>query len=140
MGLQVKSFPDGISEAFEGLMNQLPDGKSRVYYGIAWCINNKMTYIAAAEEKSDEEAKKFGLQRYEIERGVYLAKEIKNWRLKVATIKDVFAEMDKDERIDKLKPSIEIYENEETMWCLAKVAEGNSSQIQGKEIEKSRPL
>jgi hypothetical protein len=123
IGLQVKTFPNGISEAFLGLMKKLPEGNSRTYYGIGECINGEIIYIAAALEKYEGEGKQYGLVTYEVEKGNYLAEEILNWRPKTNTIKDVFEEMYKDQRADSSKPSIEIYEREQKMLCLVKVDE-----------------
>ena len=48
-GVQVKTFPDGIKEAFDGLMGSF--GKSRSYYGISWLDeNDNVQYYAMVPE------------------------------------------------------------------------------------------
>jgi hypothetical protein len=100
---------------------KLPDGNKRVYYGIGECVDGKIIYIAAAEEKYAGEGKKYGLENYNIEKGNYLVEEIRDWRPKTNTIKDVFDKLYKDKIADKSKPSIEIYQDEKIMLCLVKI-------------------
>jgi len=121
IGTPVKTFPLGIDQAFQDLVKKIPGGFSRPYYGIGDCIDGKMTYIAAAMEKTEGEGKQLGLETYKIEKGNYLAEEITDWRDKTACIKDVFEKMYKDDRADRSAPSIEIYENDHVMKCLVKL-------------------
>ena len=51
-GFQVKTFPDGIGEAFDSLIAMVPEGLNRSYYGISYMSpDNRAVYIAAVEEK-----------------------------------------------------------------------------------------
>src|SRR4051812_39071525 len=54
MGFIVDSFPLGIADAFEKLQVMLPDGKTRVFYGISDCSNSHITYKAAVLEASKD--------------------------------------------------------------------------------------
>jgi len=121
IGNQVKTFPNGIGEAFHELINVLPDGHSRVYYGISWCIGNKIIYIAATEQKNEDEAKQYNCETYTIEKGDYLCIPVFDWQSKTATIKHVFEEIMKDARADSHSPAIEIYKNDKEMLCLVAV-------------------
>jgi len=125
-GGQVTSFPNGIGEAFEPLMKKIPDGFNRSYYGIAKMEGNQIIYIAAAEEKSKGEGKKYQCNDYVIEGGEYLTIAIADWQPKTDSIKDVFGELMKDNRTDKSKPCIEWYKNDKEMFCMMKVRPGNS--------------
>ena len=123
IGKVVNAFPSGIDDAFQSLVKIIPGGFSRPYYGIARVIDGKMSYVAAAMEYEEGEGKRLGLQTFKIEKGIYLAEDISDWRNKTSCIKDVFEEMFKDERADHAKPCIEIYENDSVMHCLVKVKE-----------------
>ncbi len=123
IGFVVKAFPNGIGQAFEELVAKIPGGFSRPYYGIAECIDGKMIYKAAALEKEEGEAEKLNLEKYIIPKGEYLAVRVTDWKNKTDKIKDIFAEMYKDERADHSTSSIEIYENEKDMLCLVKIDE-----------------
>ena len=120
-GAQVKTFPNGIEEAFDALVKMLPGGFDRSYYGISYVSNDgAMVYIAAAVEKQEGEAEKYNCERYTIEKGEYLAITVIDWRSKTDCIKDVFHEIIKDSRIDKTKPAIEWYKDEKEMICMVK--------------------
>jgi predicted transcriptional regulator YdeE len=121
-GIQVKTFPMGIGEAFDKLIKMLPGGFDRSYYGISYMTNDgAMMYIAAAIEKREGEAEKYNCERYIIEKGEYMAITVNDWRSKTDCIKDIFYEIIKDSRIDKTSPAIEWYKDEKQMICMVKM-------------------
>jgi len=122
-GVQVKTFPMGVGEAFHDLIQKLPNGDKRSYYGLSICVGDKIIYNAAAEEAYPGEADKYDYEKYEIQKGEYLTEEIKGWQQKTDCIKDVFAEMMKDKRVDNSHPClcIEWYKNTEDMLCMIKI-------------------
>jgi hypothetical protein len=121
-GVQVKTFPLGIGEAFDALVKMLPGVFYRSYYGISYLSKDgAMIYIAAAIEKKNGEAEEYNCERYTIEKGEYLTETIYDWRKKNGSIKDVFHGMMKDSRIDKTKPAIEWYKDEKEMMCMVRM-------------------
>lgn len=122
-GRQVKTFPDGIDEAFDALVKML-GGFDRSYYGISYMTpDGKMIYYATAIEKETGEAEKYNCDRLTIEKGEYLAITVNNWRSKTGTIKNVFHEIMNDGRADKTKPAVEWYKNDDEMLCMVKTIE-----------------
>lgn len=119
-GMVVKTFPSGIGDAFESLMKMLNEGFNRSYYGIAEMKENQMIYKAVAEEKYNGEAKKYNLEKSVIEGGTYFTEIIKDWRNNTDCIKDVFQKMMKSNQINKAKPCIEWYKNNDEMLCMMK--------------------
>ncbi len=119
-GVQVKSFPQGIGEAFNELSKTVSHGNRRPYYGVSECTKQGIIYKAATLEMFDGEGVKCGCDSYIIEKGEYLAVTVLDWRKKTESIKSVFEEMFKDERSDRSKPCIEIYINDDEMKCLVK--------------------
>jgi hypothetical protein len=118
-GLRVKSFPQGIGEAFESLVKMVDGGSDRPYYGISYMgKDGQMKYYAAALEKYEGETEKYKCERYIIEKGEYLAVSVYDWRKKTACIKDVFHEIIRDSRVDKMKPAVEWYKNGDEMVCM----------------------
>src|ERR1700761_918312 len=94
-GIEVKTFPQGIDDAFDELIKQTGDvAGSREYYGVS-NMNEKgrMIYKAVAEEKYDGEAKKYNYEESTIEKGTYYFEVLKDWRNKTQCIKDIFGEM-----------------------------------------------
>jgi predicted transcriptional regulator YdeE len=121
-GKEVKTFPLGVKEAFGALLDTIPDGFKRSYYGLSHMDDKgKMVYLATAEEKYEGEAEKYNCERYIIEKGEYLAVAISDWLKKIDCIKDVFDEMMEDDRADKTKSVVEWYKTETEMLCLVKM-------------------
>ena len=138
IGKIVTTFPLGIDQAFQELISEIPGGFNRPYYGIGQCIDGKIIYIAAAQEKSEGEGKQLGLKSFIIGKGKYLSEEVTDWRSKTDCIKDVFEEMYKDERADRSKPSIEIYENDQVMKCLVKISNSKSQMTNKHQISNHK--
>ena len=121
-GFQVKSFPEGIGEAFESLIKMVPDGFERPYYGISYKDKNgQMIYTAAALEKYEGEAEKYNCERYLVEKGEYLTVTVYDWRKKTGSINGVFQEIIQDSRVDKTKPAVEWYKNDHEMMCMVQI-------------------
>lgn len=121
-GIEVSDFPHGIGEAFDSLIKIVPEGFGRPYYGISFkSPDEKMVYLATAEEKTLGEAEKYNCRRYVIEKGDYLTVTIRDWRTKTDSIKDVFHQMVQDDRADCSKPCVELYKNDDEMICMVKV-------------------
>ena len=123
-GINVTTFPSGISEAFGELIKKTGDpAGNRDYYGISFFKDGKMIYYATAAEKLSGESKKYNYEELEIEKGNYSVTEVFNWPKKTHCIKDVFNEIMLDPRVDKTKPAIEWYRNDNEMMCLVKMKE-----------------
>jgi predicted transcriptional regulator YdeE len=122
IGFQVKTFPQGIGEAFDSLYKTLPEGPERTYYGISWMTPDRaIVYNVAATEKSDSEAVKYNYERFIIEKGQYLTITVKGWMTKTDSIKDVFGELMRDKRMDETKPCVEWYKSDDEMMCMIKM-------------------
>lgn len=121
-GKEVKTFPAGVNDAFAELIKKTGDAAGeRNYYGVSNMNGSgKMIYKALAEEKYEGEAEKYNYETSSIEKGEYLYEVLKDWRNKIDCIKDVFQKMMQDDRIDKTKPAVEWYKNDDEMWCMVK--------------------
>jgi predicted transcriptional regulator YdeE len=122
-GIEVKTFPAGIGEAFDELIRKTGDGAgARNYYGVSSMNNDgKIMYKAVAEERYEGEASKYNYDESTIEKGEYLFEALKDWRNNTACIKDIFYAMMNDDRIDKTKPCIEWYKDDDEMYCMVKM-------------------
>jgi predicted transcriptional regulator YdeE/uncharacterized damage-inducible protein DinB len=120
-GIRVSNFPAGIGEAFERLVNTLPEGQDRSYYGICEMTDEGLVYKATAFEQQAGEAEKYNMERSSIQKGKYAVVKLKDWRKQTDKIKNVFCEMMQDECIDKTSPSIEWYADDDEMWCMLKI-------------------
>ncbi|MCW3110980.1 MAG: DinB family protein [Segetibacter sp.] len=122
-GVQVKTFPNGIKEAFDELIKKLPPADERPYYGISECTKEGIIYIAAAPETFEGEGEKYGYEKFIVEKGEHLTVTVFDWLKKTHCIKNVFEEMFTDIRADRTKPCIEIYKNDKEMVCMVKTVE-----------------
>ena len=121
-GRHVKSFPNGIGEAFDALIERMPPVPKRSYFGISeMATNGDILYYAAAEETFEGEAGQYGFDIYIVKQGEYLTVTVNDWRKKTACIKDVFEAMLDDVRIDKENPCIEWYKNDDEMVCMVRL-------------------
>jgi len=128
-GKEVKTFPQGVKEAFSALPDMIPDGFKRSYYGLSYMDDKgKMVYIATAEEKDEGEAEKYNCERYTVEKGEYLAVTLDDWLKKVDCIKDIFHEMMEDDRADITRPVVEWYKTETEMLCLVRMKQHETMQ------------
>ncbi|MEO6330712.1 MAG: hypothetical protein ABIO55_17390 [Ginsengibacter sp.] len=124
-GTQVKTFPEGIGEAFDALIKMLTAEKNRTYYGISeFAKDGSILYYAAAEEIFAGEGKKYDCDTYTIEKGEYLTETINDWRKKTDCIKDVFGEIMQDSQADKSRPCVEWYKTNDEMLCMVKAVPG----------------
>ena len=120
-GLAVTDFPGGVGEAFEQLIQKTGDpAGARNYYGRMTLQQGRMVYFAVAEEKLPGEGIRYGYQEFVIEKGNYLYAPLAAWRNNLMCIRDLFYELSKDARADAMKPAIEWYQNEDTMWCMVR--------------------
>ena len=119
-GLQVKTFPIGIGQAFDSIAHKIPDGRNRLSYGISWMEENKIIYYAMAEEKYPGEAVQYNYTIMRIEKGDYWVMIIKDWQSKTDKLKDIFHEMMQSKETDNAKPRIEWYKSDDEMLCMMK--------------------
>jgi hypothetical protein len=120
-GVKVKTFPNDIGKAFDGLTKMFPEGDNRSYYGIAkMAENGNMEYYATAAETYNGEVEKYKCDRYTIEKGEYMTEPLHDWQKKTDSIKNVFEVMIRDSRVDKTKPAVEWYKNDKEMLCMVK--------------------
>jgi predicted transcriptional regulator YdeE len=119
-GLQVKTFPIGIGQAFDGLADKIQDGRNRPYYGISWMEGDEVIYYAMAGEKYAGEAVQYNYKIMEIERGDYIVVTVNDWQSKTDKLKDVFHEMMQNKETDNSKPCIEWYKSHDEMLCMMK--------------------
>lgn len=120
-GFEVSNSPEGIGEAFTYLVTRVGGGFRRPYYGISQMRDGCLTYKAAAEETYKGEGLQYGFEEYVIEQGEYLAVVVRDWRKKTESIDDVFQEMVGDHRVDRTKPFVEWYKDDDEMICMARV-------------------
>jgi hypothetical protein len=116
-GVEVKTFPTGIKEAFETLMKTL--GRDRAFYGISWMDEgDHVKYYAMAREAFPGEGKLNNLECLTIEKGKYQTEALHDWLSKTDCIKDVFHRLMGNDKPDKNRPCIEWYQSNEEMLCM----------------------
>jgi hypothetical protein len=119
-GIQVKTFPTGIPEAFDSLMKIF--GNSRTYYGLSWFAeDDSIKYYAMVSETIPGEAKQYDYDTLLVRKGKYRTETIYNWLSKVDSIKEVFHGLMPGNRPDKDHPCVEWYKSDDEMLCMVKL-------------------
>jgi hypothetical protein len=119
-GIQVKTFPNGIKEAFDSLMSTF--GNYRSCYGISWLDeNDSVQYYAMVPEAFEREANKYHYEKLIIKKGEYRTETIYNWLSKLDSIKDVFHGLVPNNRPNKNHPCVEWYKTDDEMLCMIRV-------------------
>ena len=123
-GFEVKTFPNGIGDAFDKLVKKVPEGFGRDYYGISFRdADNNMVYLATALEKEHGEAEKYECDRYTIKKGEYVAETVWDWHKKTDLIKHVFERMFNSIQGTPTGPCIEWYKDNNEMLCMVRLAQ-----------------
>jgi hypothetical protein len=123
-GFEVKTFPNGIGDAFESLVKMVPEGLGRDFYGISFHDSeNRMVYLATAREKHHGEAEKYQCNRYTIKKGDYATETVWDWRKRTDLIKHVFETLFKSIEGIAIGPCVEWYKDENEMLCMVRLAQ-----------------
>lgn len=122
-GMQVKTFPFGVGEAFDSLIGRLPEGLNRSYYGISYITDKGVVYLAVTAERFEGEAAQYPFESFRIAKGNYRTVTVKDWSTKTDKIKDVFHEMLRDECPDADRPCVEWYKDDKEMMCMVRIDE-----------------
>ena len=117
------SFPDGIVPAFDKLNSLIQSPEPRRIFGISYGDGaTNITYKAAAEEKSADEAGRLGCERFTIKKGEYTSLYIEDFMKNIPAIGQAFRDMCRDKRIDSNGYCIEMYlNNNKDVLCLVKL-------------------
>jgi hypothetical protein len=121
-GNRVTTFPNGLTEAFNGLASNFAEGLDRDYYGISRCPDGEIEYYAMTPIEGEEASQLKG-DTFVIEPGVYLAESLSDWRSKTRQINGIFSRLLDDARVDKESPAVEWYKNDKEMVCMIKTIE-----------------
>ena len=117
-----KSFPEGISAAYETLHDLLPTSEGRNFYGIS-CPNEQdvIVYKAAVEQLYAGEAEKLKCETFVIRKGDYIGYTIRNFHEDIGSIGKAFHELLADSRIDPEGCCVEVYLNETDVQCMIRL-------------------
>jgi predicted transcriptional regulator YdeE len=119
-GIHVKTFPVGIKESFDSLMEAFGDSQS--YYGISWVAEDgSIQYYASVSVPDYSEANPANYERLLIPKGKYATSTIFDWLSKTESVKDVFQELLGDTCPDKERACIEWYKSDEEMLCMIRM-------------------
>jgi hypothetical protein len=121
LGFQVKTFPTGIGEAFDALIEMLQGRVNRAFYGISYASQEGIVYLATAVENYTGEAERYNCEQYTIVKGEYLTTTVRGWRKKTNTIKDVFGVLLQHACPDTARPCVEWYKDDDEMLCMVRI-------------------
>jgi hypothetical protein len=110
---RAESFPAGVLSAHQALHRIVPKQPGRKYYGISWG-GEGITYLAAATKLQPGELEGNGLERFTIRPGKYLSMTLTGYD----RIKDAFAAMLRDPRVEPGGYCVEVYGDNDSVQCL----------------------
>jgi hypothetical protein len=125
-GLHVKTFPLGIGETFDELINNLPEGPGRSYFGISYVKGDKIVYLAMTAERFEGESNQYGYEKFIVARGNYKSIVVKDWSKKTDRIKELFHEILNDECPVATRPCVEWYKDDVEMMCMVRTEDSSS--------------
>jgi hypothetical protein len=116
-----KSFPGGITDAYDVLKGKVPQSEKRTFIGFS-CpnVHGEIIYNAAVIEKYDGEGAQYGFEGFTITKGEYVSETITKWKDKEATIEHTFRKLVRHPNAQC--PCVEMYSGDD-MVCLVKVGE-----------------
>ena len=119
IGIEVKTFPQGVKEAYDSLIETL--GAERSYYGLSWMDErNNVIYYAMAREGFPGEGKLHGYESFVIPKGDYKTEAIHDWLSKTDSIKSIFQNLMGNNNADRNHPCIEWYKSDNEMLCMVR--------------------
>jgi len=120
-----KSFPEGITDAFDRLNNLIPFAPERKIYGLSRPENGgDIVYRAAAEELNKEEADTAGISSLTIKKGNYTGLEVKDFVTNPLAIKNAFDTLLKEPNLDPHGFCVECYASDmKSVMCMIRLDE-----------------
>lgn len=116
------NFPNDVEQAHLHLLNLLPNKKQRRSFGIS-CVDEQgiTIYKAGAEELTDGESEKLGLETFLIRKGNYNTFYIKDYMKFPGSIGDAFLILLAQQEVDPLGYCLEWYIGEHDVKCMVPV-------------------
>jgi hypothetical protein len=120
-GHQVHTFPNGVGDAFDAIVERVEGGFSRPFYGLSRMEGNRVIYLAAAIEKHPKEGKQLGYEEYVIQKGKYAAIKVTDWHSKLSSLPGIFSELMKMEGLDPQNWAVEWYKDDDELVCMLRM-------------------
>jgi len=119
--VKVKSFPEGILEAFEDIKKLVPDSTGRTLYGISSPVDGVIVYKAAITEMFPGEGKNFNCESFVIPKGDYSVQPLHNPANDSTLFRETFQKLLSTPLLDKTCPCIEWYKSPKEVVCMVKI-------------------
>lgn len=115
-------YPDAILKAHQKLHAMIPYSKHRRYFGLSRPNEHGVVvYEAAAEELSQQEGKKLGLETIVLKKGNYTSVIVKDYKKNIQEIGLVFSQLLQNKYIDPEGYCVEWYVNDNDVQCMVRL-------------------
>ncbi|TXH30543.1 MAG: transcriptional regulator [Cyclobacteriaceae bacterium] len=121
--VRARTFPDGIREAFEKLLETDKSFVNRTRYGISHGSKTGIVYRAAVEEGFKGEGYTFELDQYAIRKGVYATEKLRNITGNDTRIANAFEKLLKHPKLDQQGECVEWYQPGDEVLCMVRLTE-----------------
>lgn len=124
--VEARSFPHGVTAAFDKLNSLIQSPEPRRIFGISYGnANDSIIYKAAAEEKLEDEAARLSCERFIIQKGEDISIYIADFMKEIPRIGQAFQRLLTDPRIDRKGCCVEMYlNNNKDVICLVRLEPG----------------
>jgi hypothetical protein len=115
VGCKAKSFPEGISEAWNELESQLPTKSGRKFYGLTIPVHSQIEYYACVIPQKNES---LNGKWFQIERGKFARVKLLNWKQHTDKISVIIDQLIQVYHPDMKAISLEYYKSEKELHLL----------------------
>ena len=128
--VNAKSFPDGITDAFDRLNQIIGSTDKRKRYGISrGAENGAIIYKAAMEELREDNELQRKMEKFVIRKGEYIGTRIVNYPDHMESIGKTFEKLLTNPRLDPNSYCVEIYLNEKDVRCMVRLVPKNKKDL-----------
>jgi len=114
MRVVAKGGPSGARAAFDEVESKLPSLRGRKFYG----TYHEGEYRACVAMNEGDSPHAMKLITWVIPGGRYLREKVDDWEQKVETLASIFESMASTRRVDRMRPSVEVYRSQRELLLL----------------------
>ncbi|MBE2288495.1 MAG: hypothetical protein IAE95_03000 [Chitinophagaceae bacterium] len=122
--LKASSFPNGVGAVYDKLHAEYPPEGGRSYFGRSRpAPDGKITYMAAVKLNDTDGIPPSEYERFTINKGRYVAKDIGNYMANLPAIGAAFAEMIREPDVAPDGYCLEVYLSPTALTCMVKLTD-----------------
>lgn len=121
MCITADSFPDGVLTAHQKLHGMFTSKEGRKYFGVSRPEGETIIYKAGAEETSEGESQRLGLEKIVLKKGTYISSVIEDFMEHTEEIGKTFQQLLTEPDLDPNGYCVEWYINDNDVRCMVRL-------------------